>query len=214
MGLGRYQGQYVPNGTYAVVLTLEEIQLMGEEKAYQLPLCKSIEHLFFHKFLFTEKLSDFFFPILSRFNNFLLTQTQTYLLETDNINRSAPSRKLFCALTTAFTFAIRAGILPELGDTFGLSAEPAWLHPISIVVFRIPNLNDLGMALLYHKGRSRLIIMRKLHFVAHTPSILIDHFWLMDITTLLIFKPVYLVFGNGCTEAACNPMIADMYTGK
>ena len=42
----------------------------------------------------------------------------------ENLNKSALfNASCFALITTAFTFAIRAGILPQLGDQFGLSAE-------------------------------------------------------------------------------------------
>jgi len=48
-------------------------------------------------------------------------------------------------------------------------------------------------------------------FVTHTLGILMTLF-AGGYTTLLI-STLFIGFGNGCTEAACNPMIADMYTG-
>jgi len=48
-------------------------------------------------------------------------------------------------------------------------------------------------------------------FVCHTLGILLTIF-AGGYTTLLI-STLFIGIGNGCTEAACNPMIADMYSG-
>ncbi len=127
---------------------------------------------------------------------------------TDNINRSALfNASCFALITTAFTFAIRAGILPQLGDTFGLSAEQlGFINSMWFLGFPISMI--LG-GLFYHKiGPANIM---RIAFVTHTLGILLTIF-AGGYTTLLI-STLFIGFGNGCTEAACNPMIADMYTG-
>jgi putative MFS transporter len=65
-----------------------------------------------------------------------ITSTQTSDV---NINADVNANRLFygscfALITTAFTFSIRAGILPQLGTEFGLSAEQlGWV--IGHVVF-------------------------------------------------------------------------------
>lgn len=48
-------------------------------------------------------------------------------------------------------------------------------------------------------------------FVAHTLGILLTIF--AGGYVGLLISTLFIGFGNGCTEAACNPMIADMYSG-
>ncbi|MEP6950101.1 MAG: MFS transporter, partial [Ginsengibacter sp.] len=61
----------------------------------------------------------------------------------ENVNKSALfNGSCFALITTAFTFSIRAGILPQLGEAFGLSAEQLgfinfmWFlgFPISMII--------------------------------------------------------------------------------
>jgi predicted MFS family arabinose efflux permease len=126
----------------------------------------------------------------------------------ENINRSALFYgSCFALITTGFTFSIRAGILPQLGAEFGLSAEQLgfinsmWFlgFPISMVIG----------GLVYHSVGPRIIM--NIAFVAHALGILLTIF-AGGYTTLLI-STLLIGIANGCTEAACNPMIADMYSG-
>lgn len=126
----------------------------------------------------------------------------------ENINKSALfNGSCFALITTAFSFSIRAGILPQLGESFGLSAEQLgfinsmWFlgFPISMIVG----------GLVYHSFGPRNIMM--VAFVAHTLGIILT-IYAGGYATLLI-STLFIGFGNGCTEAACNPMIADMYSG-
>jgi MFS family permease len=63
--------------------------------------------------------------------------------------------------------------------------------------------------LVYHTFGPKNIMM--VAFVCHTIGILLTIF-AGGYTTLLI-STLLIGIGNGCTEAACNPMIADMYSG-
>ncbi|NVJ86306.1 MAG: MFS transporter [Algoriphagus sp.] len=127
---------------------------------------------------------------------------------TQNINRTALFNASCLALiTTAFTFAIRAGILPQLGEDFGLTAEQlGFINSMWFLGFPISMI--LG-GLFYHQLGPKIIM--NIAFVTHTIGILMTLF-AGGYTTLLI-STLFIGFGNGCTEAACNPMIADMYTG-
>lgn len=114
----------------------------------------------------------------------------------------------FALITTALSFSIRAGILPQLGTELDLSAtqlgfiNSMWFFgfPISMVVG----------GLIYHTvGGARIM---QFAFVAHAVGILMTIF-AGSYATLMI--STFLVgLGNGCTEAACNPMIADAYEGN
>lgn len=114
----------------------------------------------------------------------------------------------FAIITTAFSFSIRAGILPELAETFDLTAKQlGYINQMWFLGFPITMV--IG-GLFYHVIGPRNIMA--FAFVAHSAGILLTiysggYIGLM-ISTLLIG------LGNGCTEAACNPMIADSYQGK
>jgi MFS family permease len=126
----------------------------------------------------------------------------------ENVNKSALfNGSCFALITTAFTFSIRAGILPQLGETFGLSAEQlGFINSMWFLGFPISMI--IG-GLVYHTFGPKKIML--VAFVCHTIGILMTIF-AGGYTTLLI-STLFIGIGNGCTEAACNPMIADMYSG-
>src|SRR5215218_1033852 len=125
-----------------------------------------------------------------------------------NVNKSALfNGSCFALITTAFTFSIRAGILPQLGEEFGLSAEQlGFINSMWFLGFPISMI--IG-GLVYHTFGPKNIMM--VAFVCHTIGILMTIF-AGGYTTLLV-STLLIGIGNGCTEAACNPMIADMYSG-
>ncbi|MEB2774449.1 MFS transporter [Algoriphagus sp. D3-2-R+10] len=127
---------------------------------------------------------------------------------TQTINKSALfNASCFALITTAFTFSIRAGILPQLGAEFNLSNEQlGFINSMWFLGFPISMI--LG-GLLYHKVGPANIM--RIAFVMHTLGILLT-IYAGGYTTLLL-STLFIGFGNGCTEAACNPLIADMYTG-
>lgn len=126
----------------------------------------------------------------------------------ENVNKSALfNGSCFALITTAFTFSIRAGILPQLGETFGLSAEQlGFINSMWFLGFPISMI--IG-GLVYHTFGPKNIML--VAFVCHTLGILLTIF-AGGYSTLLI-STLLIGIGNGCTEAACNPMIADMYSG-
>lgn len=126
----------------------------------------------------------------------------------ENVNKSALfNGSCFALITTAFTFSIRAGILPQLGETFGLSAEQlGFINSMWFLGFPISMI--IG-GLVYHTFGPKNIMM--VAFVCHTIGI-VTTIYAGGYTTLLI-STLFIGIGNGCTEAACNPMIADMYSG-
>lgn len=126
----------------------------------------------------------------------------------ENVNKSALfNGSCFALITTAFTFSIRAGILPQLGEQFGLSAEQlGFINSMWFLGFPISMI--IG-GLVYHTFGPKNIMLVAL--VCHTLGILLTIF-AGGYSTLLI-STLFIGIGNGCTEAACNPMIADMYSG-
>ncbi|HEX6889438.1 MAG TPA: MFS transporter, partial [Chryseolinea sp.] len=114
----------------------------------------------------------------------------------------------FALITTAFSFSIRAGILPQLADTFQLTATQLGFIN-SMFFFGFPISMVLGGIFYTAIGPKRIMMFA---FVAHTLGILLTIY--SGGYTGLLISTLFIGLGNGCTEAACNPMIATMYTGK
>lgn len=110
------------------------------------------------------------------------------------------------ALTvTSMTFAIRAGILAQLGTDFGLSdTELGWVNAMAFLGFPVATI--IGGAIYNAIGARQLIALA---FVSHLLGIMLtmsaDGFWGLLISTFLIG------FANGSVEAGCNPLIAEIY---
>ncbi|MDB5242282.1 MAG: hypothetical protein JWP57_2907 [Spirosoma sp.] len=114
----------------------------------------------------------------------------------------------FALITTAFSFSIRAGILPQLGKEFNLSAEQlGFINSMWFLGFPISMI--IG-GLVYHSVGPKIIMT--VAFVMHTLGILLTIY--SGGYTGLLISTLFIGFGNGCTEAACNPMIADTYSGS
>ena len=120
-------------------------------------------------------------------------------------------KKLFLAscislVVTAMTFAIRAGILGQLGTDFGLSdTELGFVN--SMAFWGFPVATIFGGFLYNSVGPRKLMTVA---FVSHLLGLLLTifagGFWTLLISTF------FIGFANGSVEAACNPMIADIYT--
>lgn len=114
----------------------------------------------------------------------------------------------FALITTALSFSIRAGILPQLGEELSLSAEQLgyinsmWFlgFPISMVIG----------GLIYNTVGGKKIM--QFAFFAHAVGIIMTIYSGSYIG--LLISTLLIGLGNGCTEAACNPMIADAYEGN
>ncbi len=114
----------------------------------------------------------------------------------------------FALITTAFSFSIRAGILPELGRTFNLSAtQLGFINQMWFLGFPIAMV--LGGIFYSTLGPKKIMMFA---FVSHTIGILLTIF--SGGYTGLLISTLFIGIGNGCTEAACNPMIATIYQGK
>ncbi|WP_423146733.1 MFS transporter [Rubrolithibacter danxiaensis] len=109
-------------------------------------------------------------------------------------------------LVTSLSFGIRAGILNKLGIDFQLTASELgsitatafWGFPLAIVV---------GGFIVDIIGMKRLLVLA---FFFHLAGILLTIFaqgyWTLFLSTLLIG------IANGTVEAACNPLVASLYT--
>lgn len=123
-----------------------------------------------------------------------------------NINPS----KLFTAsclalIVTAMTFAIRAGILSQLATDFGLTdTQLGWVNSMAFLGFPVAMM-VLGLAYNFLGAKNLMIIAFVGHLAGLLLTIFAGGFWSLLISTFLIG------FANGSVEAACNPLIADMY---
>ena len=122
-----------------------------------------------------------------------------------------PARRLFtlscvALCVTAMTFAIRAGMLNDLGAEFALTKEQlGWTAAMAFIGF--PAATVIG-GLIYNSVGPRLIMIIAFfgHLLGLTLTIFAGGFWGLIISTFLVG------FANGAVEAACNPMIATMYS--
>ena len=114
----------------------------------------------------------------------------------------------FALITTAFSFSIRAGILPQLAESFDLNGQQlGFINSMWFLGFPISMI--LG-GLFYHTiGPKRIM---QFAFITHTLGIILTIF--SGGYTGLLISTLLIGIGNGCTEAACNPMIADAHEGK
>jgi putative MFS transporter len=129
------------------------------------------------------------------------------------MNQSVNANRLFLAscfalITTAFSFSIRAGILPQLGSE--LSLDNVQLGHINQMWFLGFPISMILGGVFYTSIGPKLIM--QIALVAHALGILLT-IYAVDYNTLLI-STLLIGLGNGCTEAACNPMIADAYSGN
>lgn len=125
----------------------------------------------------------------------------------ENINKN----RLFFAscislIVTAMTFAIRAGILGQLGTDFGLSdTQLGFVN--SMAFWGFPVATIFGGLVYNTVGPKKLMAIA---FISHLLGLLLTifagGFWTLLISTF------FIGFANGSVEAACNPLIANMYS--
>ena len=113
----------------------------------------------------------------------------------------------FALITTAFSLSIRAGILTQLGTEMNL--DTVQLGTINSMWFLGFPISMILGGIFYSYIGPKLIM--QIALVAHAVGILMT-IYAVDYNTLLI-STLLIGLGNGCTEAACNPMIADSYSG-
>ena len=113
------------------------------------------------------------------------------------------------ALTvTAMTFAIRAGILSQLGVDFKLTdTELGWVNAMAFLGFPIATM--IGGPLYNAVGPRKIMWVAFItHLLGLIMTIFAGGFWTLLISTF------FIGFANGSVEAACNPMIANMFDGN
>lgn len=114
----------------------------------------------------------------------------------------------FALITTALSFSIRAGILPQIGEELSLNAQQLGFIN-SMWFFGFPISMVIG-GLIYHQVGGKVIM--QFAFWAHAVGIIMTIY--AGSYTGLLISTFLIGLGNGCTEAACNPMIPDAYEGK
>ncbi len=113
----------------------------------------------------------------------------------------------FALITTALSFSIRAGILGQLGTEYSFTAQQlGWINSMWFLGFPISMV--IG-GLVYHTVGPKKIM--QFAFFAHAVGIVMTIYSGSYIG--LLISTLLIGLGNGCTEAACNPMIADTYEG-
>ncbi|WP_420401621.1 MFS transporter [Flagellimonas sp.] len=125
----------------------------------------------------------------------------------ENINKN----RLFLAscvslIVTAMTFALRAGIMGELNVEFGFNdTQLGWMNSMAFYGFPVSMI--IG-GLIYPKIGPKPILW--VAFICHLLGLI------LTITSKsfipLLVSTFFIGLANGAVEAACNPLIADMYT--
>lgn len=109
-------------------------------------------------------------------------------------------------LVTSLSFGIRAGLLNTWSHQFGLTQEQVgiitstafWGFPLAIII---------GGLIVDIIGMKKLLVGAfVLHLLGIVLTIFAQGFWPLFLSTLLIGM------GNGTVEAACNPLVASLYT--
>jgi len=124
----------------------------------------------------------------------------------ENIQKSRLFNASCLALiVTAMTFAIRAGILSQLNNDFALNdTELGWVNSMAFLGFPLAM---IVLGLLYNSlGPRRIMYIAFIgHLLGLVMTIFAGGFWTLLISTF------FIGFANGAVEAACNPLVADMY---
>jgi MFS family permease len=123
------------------------------------------------------------------------------------INRTQLFRASCLALlVTSLSFGIRAGILNDQGVRFHLnaselgtiSATAFWGFPLAIII---------GGFVVDIIGMKKLLVSAFIfHLIGILLTIFANGYWTLFLSTLLIG------IANGTVEAACNPLVASLYT--
>jgi MFS transporter, putative metabolite:H+ symporter len=135
-------------------------------------------------------------------------KTKSDYLIMSNINTTRLfNASCFALITTAFAFAIRAGILNELSTKLGLDGRQLGLINQMVLGIGFPIATIVG-GLLYNElgPRKMLWIAFGCHMLGILSTIFAQSF------EVLLVSSFFVGFGNGSVEAACNPMIAAMYS--
>ena len=111
----------------------------------------------------------------------------------------------FALLVTSLTFAVRAGIIGDLGVEFSLSdTELGYVNMMAFLGFPLATI--IGGILYNEIGAKKMMWLAFIcHILGLVLTITAGGFWGLIVSTF------FIGFANGSVEAGCNPMIADMY---
>ena len=129
------------------------------------------------------------------------------------MNSTVSKNKLFIAacislIVTAMTFAIRAGILGQLGEEFEINnTQLGFVNAMAFWGFPVATI--FGGFLYNLLGAKKLMIIA---FFSHLLGLIMT-IYAGGFAALLI-SSFFIGFANGSVEAACNPLIADMYSNN
>ncbi|WP_394173669.1 MFS transporter [Thalassotalea litorea] len=126
----------------------------------------------------------------------------------DNNNQKIFNLCCIALTVTSMTFAIRAGILGQLGADFGLNGEElGWVNAMAFLGFPVATM--VGGIIYNEIGARKLIALAFIcHLLGLILTITAGGFWGLLISTFLIG------FANGAVEAGCNPLIAETYPDR
>ena len=109
-------------------------------------------------------------------------------------------------LVTSMTFAIRAGMLGDLGKQFSLTDTELGMIA-GMAFFGFPVATTLGGFFVDLLGMKKWMwVAFGAHLLGLLLTIFSGGFWTLFISTFLVG------FANGMVEAVCNPLVASMYT--
>jgi len=108
-------------------------------------------------------------------------------------------------IVTAMTFAIRAGILTELSADFNFdNTQLGWINGMAFLGFPVAMM--FGGLIYNHVGARTLMYLAFFcHLLGLFLTIKASGFW------SLLLSSFFIGFANGSVEAACNPLITDIY---
>lgn len=131
-------------------------------------------------------------------------------ISADSVSPTIHPQRLFIAccvalIVTAMTFAIRAGILTELSVKFNFNnTELGWINGMAFLGFPIAMMFG-GLIYNYVGARTLMFLAFACHLLGLILTITAGGFW------TLLLSSFFIGFANGSVEAACNPLIADIY---
>lgn len=108
-------------------------------------------------------------------------------------------------IVTAMTFAIRAGILGELGLQYGFTnVQLGWINAMAFLGFPLAMIIG-GLLYNYLGAKTLLWIAFSCHFIGLAMTIFSSSF------VGLLVSTFFIGFANGAVEAGCNPLISEVY---
>ncbi|WP_049722481.1 MFS transporter [Gilvimarinus polysaccharolyticus] len=111
-------------------------------------------------------------------------------------------------IVTAMTFAIRAGILSELMQDFTLTnTQLGWVNGMAFLGFPVAMM--FGGLIYNYLGPKKLLAIA---FICHVAGLVLT-ITASGFMTLLL-SSFFIGFANGSVEAACNPLITELYHDK